>query len=36
MLTAALLTGGRAMTESERKAVEKELKEASKACEEKP
>ena len=34
MLTAALLTGGRAMGESERAKVEKELKEASKACKE--
>ena len=30
----ALLTGGRAMGESERAKVEKELKEASKACKE--
>ena len=32
----ALLTGERAMTETQRRAVEKELKEASKACKEKP
>ncbi len=31
----ALLTGGRAMGESERAKVEKELKEASKECKEK-
>jgi hypothetical protein len=30
----ALLTGGRAMEESERAKVERELKEASKACKE--
>jgi hypothetical protein len=30
----ALLTGGRAMGESERVAVERELKEASRACKE--
>jgi hypothetical protein len=30
----ALLTGGRAMAESERKAVERELEKASEACKE--
>ena len=32
----ALLLGERAMTETQRRAVEKELKEASLACKEKP